>query len=70
MEEIISNAYILTLILPYMKEPSKIYRGNLILSDYKLVTPRNGKYSEQQQIAKKFFEYKFFHPSDTIDKNL
>ena len=46
-------------ILPYMLEPDKIRRGTLLLSEYKLVTPRNGKYSNEMLERKKDFESRF-----------
>lgn len=46
--------------LPWMLEPKKIYRGTLIVTEYKLVTPRNGKYSEEMILKKKDFEERFF----------
>ena len=33
-------------ILPYMLEPSKVYRAKLLLSKYSELTSRNGKYTE------------------------
>lgn len=47
-------------VIPYMKEPTKIYRAELLLSEYKSVTPRNGKYSKQKLQAKLDFEKRFF----------
>jgi hypothetical protein len=55
-------------VLPYMREPNKVYRGDLIVNQYKSVTPRNGKYTDEMLLAKTKFEYDFFHPSDTLDK--
>ena len=54
-------------ILPYMLEPSKVYRANLLVSEYNKLTPRNGKYTDEMKSSKRDFEYRFFHPSDTID---
>lgn len=53
-------------ILPFMKEPTKIYRANLLLTQYKDLTPRNGKYTPEMHEAKLAFEHSFFHPSSTI----
>jgi hypothetical protein len=50
-------------ISPYLRVPEKVSRANLILTRYKAVTPRNGKYSEVQRGSKLEFEYSFFHPS-------
>lgn len=52
---------LLLTILPYMLEPEKIRRANLILSEYKLVTVRNGKYTESQRKAKLEFENRFLN---------
>ena len=54
-------------IISYMLEPSKVYRGQLILNEYKNVTSSNGKYTEKQHIAKIDFENRFFHPSNSIE---
>ncbi len=54
-------------VMPYMLEPSKKYRANLIVNEYKKLTPRNGKYTDNMKLLKKDFEYRFFHPSDTIE---
>lgn len=54
-------------VLPYMLEPSKIYRANLIVNEYKKLTPRNGKYTDEMKSNKRDFEYRFFHPSGTMD---
>lgn len=51
-------------IIKYMKEPTKIYRANLLLEEYKKVTPRNGKYSEEMSAKKLDFQERFFHPSN------
>lgn len=66
---LIGNKVLLLLpnIIPYMLEPLKIYRGNLIVNNYNKLTPRNGKYTDDMKQAKFDFEYKFFHPSDTMD---
>lgn len=52
-------------VYPFLLEPSKSYRANLILTQYKDVTKRNGKYTEQDIQQKLNFEYIFFHPSNT-----
>ena len=54
-------------IIDYMLEPSKVYRGQLILNEYKKVTSPNGKYTDKQHTAKIEFENRFFHPSDSIE---
>lgn len=48
-------------VLPYMLEPEKIRRGKLILNEYKLVTPRNGKYTPIMLQAKIDFEKDFLN---------
>lgn len=50
-----------------MLDPSKIYRAKLISEQYPLVTNRNGKYSEEQRLAKHSFEDQFFHPSASVN---
>ena len=47
-------------ISEYLLEPKKKYRADLILSTYKEVTPRNGKYSKEKLKAKLQFEEDFF----------
>lgn len=42
-------------ISPYLRTYKK-YRCDLVLRDYLKVTPRNGKYSEEQKSAKQAFE--------------
>ena len=44
----------------YLLEPKKSYRANLIVNEYKNVTPRNGKYNEEKLAAKLDFEERFF----------
>lgn len=56
----------LELLQPYLREPDKVYRTNLLLNEYKKLTVRNGKYSESQKQAKWDFEYRFLHPSDAL----
>lgn len=53
-------------ILPYMREVEKIRRAKLLLNEYKLLTPRNGKYSKQQKEAKHLFETNFFYEEDYV----
>jgi hypothetical protein len=50
-------------VLPFLQHEEKIRRANLLLDRYKAVTPRNGRYSDQQKHAKREFERSFFHPS-------
>jgi hypothetical protein len=51
---------LLTEIKNYLLEPNKNYRANLIVNEYKTVTPRNGKYSEEMLEKKLDFEKRFF----------
>lgn len=53
----------LRLIVPYLKEPEKIRRANLILNEYKKLTLRNGRYNEKQREMKLNFEHRFFEES-------
>lgn len=48
-------------IEPYLKEPKKKARAKLIKEKYKLVTPRNGKYTDQLLVEKQQFENMFFN---------
>lgn len=50
---------LLTNILPHMLEPEKVRRGNLLLDTYKLVTVRNGKYTDEERDRKLAFEKDF-----------
>jgi hypothetical protein len=56
----------LTEIVPYMKEPEKVRRANLLIHGYTAVTPRNGRYTPEQVIAKRDFERRFFRPGSSI----
>lgn len=44
----------------YLLEPKKKARADLIVSTYKSVTPRNGKYNEETLAKKMKFEEDFF----------
>ena len=48
-------------IKDYLLEPKKKARAELICSTYKMVTPRNGKYSEEKLKKKMQFEEDFFN---------
>lgn len=50
-------------IRPYLRVGEKVRRADLVLTRYKAVTPRNGKYSPELRRAKAAFERDFFHPS-------
>jgi len=47
-------------ILPYLREPEKRYRAELLIEKYRKVTPRNGRYQEEQVKEKELFEEMFF----------
>ena len=51
-------------IIPHVREPNKRYRILLLLKEYKTLTKRNGKYTEEQRIARLDFENRFFHPGN------
>ena len=53
-------------IFPYLKEPEKKRRAKLILDEYKNVTPRNGRYTEELRTKKVDFERRFFENSRKI----
>jgi hypothetical protein len=50
-------------VTPYLREPEKIRRARLILNEYKKLTVRNGRYTEEQRAAKLDFERRFFEVS-------
>ena len=56
-----SNACLtfLDIIFPYMRENRKRARAELLLTEYKTVTKRNGKYSECDIARKRAFEDAF-----------
>ena len=47
-------------IEPYLKEPTKKRRAELIIRDYKRLTPSNGKYTPEMLVERKAFEDEFF----------
>jgi hypothetical protein len=47
-------------VAPFLREPEKKRRAELLLSRYKSVTPRNGKYSDELETEKQAFELEFF----------
>lgn len=51
---------LLTSIYPYLLVPEKYYRAKLISQEYKSVTPRNGRYSDEALQKKLDFENRFF----------
>lgn len=50
-------------IQDYLLVPEKKYRAQLLVSKYKKVTPRNGRYSEEKLKEKMAFEKEFFNIS-------
>ncbi len=54
------------IISPYLKEPEKKRRAELIVKLYKAVTPRNGKYTTQQLQERVLFEEEFFEGSQVL----
>jgi len=58
----------LKLLCPFLLEPSKIHRAKLILSEYAILTVRNGKYSDVQKKRKLGFEARFFKPTSRTRK--
>jgi hypothetical protein len=53
-------------IKPFVLVPEKLYRINLILTEYKKLTKRNGKYTSKEANLKLNFEERFFHPSTPL----
>lgn len=51
----------------YLLEPEKKRRADLILSRYKGVTPRNGRYSAEMESAKFEFEKEFFSTNTHVN---
>lgn len=47
-------------LLPYLREESKWKRAKKLVSEWKVLTKRNGKYSKKEFRAKKRFEEEFF----------
>lgn len=47
-------------VLPYLREPKKKCRAEMIADGYKKITIRNGRYSDQQKQTKLQFEDQFF----------
>jgi hypothetical protein len=54
------------ILAPYLREPEKKRRAELILRDYKRLTPRNGKYTTQLLEERQAFETEFFGPPSTV----
>lgn len=51
--------YILEVIEPFLVILQKKNRARIILNEYKLLTPRNGRYTPEQKAAKEDFYTKF-----------
>lgn len=47
-------------LIPHILEPQKKARMQLVVDQYKSVTPRNGKYTDQAKLLKEQFEKQFF----------
>ena len=47
-------------IYPYLLDKTKRHRAHLLITRYKQVTPRNGRYSERMKREKQRFEDDFF----------
>ncbi len=47
-------------ILPYLRHPIKKKRVIYLIDNYKKVTKRNGKYTEEEKLAKQKFEQGFY----------
>lgn len=58
---------VITLVLPFMKEPEKCRRGQLILDQYNIVTPRSGRYTDNLLEMKRAFEVEFFKGSAVVE---
>jgi hypothetical protein len=56
-------------VLPYLKHPEKIRRARLIISQYKAVTVRNGRYTKKQLARKIKFERLFLNRSTRTHVN-
>jgi len=46
-------------VLPYMRCPSKVIRGRMLVEEYKKVTVRNGYYTDNLRELKEDFEARF-----------
>ena len=57
---------IIAKIGPYLKEPEKRRRAELISLNYKKLTVRNGKYTDDQLKLKREFEEEFFKNSTKV----
>jgi hypothetical protein len=51
---------VLTHIRPYLREPDKKRRADMLVERYKSVTARNGKYSPELDATRRAFESEFF----------
>ncbi|WP_138418410.1 LAGLIDADG family homing endonuclease [Aquibacillus sediminis] len=52
--------YVLKMVSPFLRIEKKKRRAMFILDNYNVVTPRNGKYNQEQLENKLSFEEKFF----------
>lgn len=53
-------------VYQYLREPEKKRRAQLIITEYKNVTPRNGKYTPELNVAREMFEAEFFLHSKKV----
>jgi len=51
---------VLSQLYPYIREPEKKRRANLLLTGYKAVTAANGKYTPEMNDTREAFESEFF----------
>lgn len=57
-------------IRPWIKEEEKARRADLIINEYKLYAPRNGKYTNTMLEDKRLFEKRFFSESNSATLSL
>jgi len=57
-------------ILPFMLEEKKVHRATILVEEWKLRTPRNGKYSPQQLEEKEEMLDRYFGDALVFDRTL
>lgn len=55
-------------ISPFLLHREKRHRADMLVSEYKSVTPRNGKYTDALLRKRNAFERRFFHPSAPLQR--
>ncbi len=50
---------LLEMVYPFLRIERKKYRAQLLVTEYKLLTPRNGKYTAEMLVAKEDFLARF-----------